>query len=100
MPPQNGAAWLMKQDNVQVVNDAPYNKPEANEIVIGTMPVAINAACFAIQKLVIILDSYPSILGCDGVEEAGSDIKDFKQGDRVVSPTKALPGSIYKYFGF
>ncbi|KAF4631187.1 hypothetical protein G7Y89_g6945 [Cudoniella acicularis] len=104
MPPQNRAAWLMKkQDNVQVVNDAPYNKPEANELVIRVMAVAINPADVVIQKLGIIINSYPAILGCDAagiVEEVGSDINDFKPGDHVIGATKPLPGGIYKYSGF
>jgi NADPH:quinone reductase-like Zn-dependent oxidoreductase len=104
MAPQNRAAWLMKkQDNVQVVEDAHYNKPEADEVVIQTMAVAINPADVALEKLGIIIDSYPAILGCDVagvVEEVGSGIKDFKPGDHVQGAARPLPGGIYKYSGF
>lgn len=34
----------------------------------------------------IRLKEYPAILGCDGagvIESVGSDVKDFKKGDRV-----------------
>jgi NADPH:quinone reductase-like Zn-dependent oxidoreductase len=104
MPPQNRAAWLMaKHDGVQVVNNAPYNKPEADELVIKTMAVAINPADVYIQKLGIIIDTYPAILGCDAagiVEEVGSAIEDFKPGDRVLGMAKPKAAGIYKYSGF
>ena len=104
MSPQNRAAWLMKkQDSVQVLGDASYHKPEADELVIRTMAVAINPADVIIQKLGVIVDSYPAILGCDAagiVEEVGSSVEAFKPGDRVIGTTKPLPGGIYKYSGF
>lgn len=104
MAPQNFAAWLMKkQETVHIVRNAPYNKPEADEIVIQTKAVAINPVDLAIQKTGIIIDTYPAILGCDVagvVEEVGSSIKDFKSGDRVIGLTQPTPGGIYKYSGF
>lgn len=104
MPPHNRAAWLMKkQDDSFVVNDAPYNAPEAHELVIKTMAVAINPADVILQKVGIMIDSYPAILGCDAagiVEEVGSAITDFKPGDRVIGQAQPLPGGIYKHSGF
>lgn len=104
MSPQNRAAWLIhKQDEVHVVKDAPYNKPDANELVMKTKAVAINPADVAVQKLGIIVDIYPAILGCDAagiVEEVGSGITDFKPGDRVMGATQPLPGGIFKHSGF
>jgi NADPH:quinone reductase-like Zn-dependent oxidoreductase len=104
MPPQNRAAWLKKkQDKIQVVEDAPYHNPEANELVIRTMAVAINPADVVVQKLGIIVDTYPAILGCDVagiVEEVGANIEDFKVGDRVIGTAQPRPGGIFKYSGF
>ena len=104
MAPQNSAAWLMKkQDATHVVSDAPYNKPEPDELVIKTKAVAINPADVAVQQKGIIIDTYPAILGCDVagvVEEVGSSIQDFQPGDRVIGQAKPLPGGIYKYSGF
>lgn len=104
MAPHNIAAWLMKkQDATHVVSDAPYVKPEADEIVIKTKAVAINPADVVVQRLGIIIDTYPAILGCDVagvVEEVGSSIQDFQPGDRVLGQARPLPGGIYKYSGF
>lgn len=104
MPPQNRAAWLKKkQDKIQVVEDAPYHTPEANELVIKTRAIAINPADVIIQNLGVIVDTYPAILGCDAagvVEEVGSNIKDFKVGDRVIGTAQPLPGGVFKYSGF
>lgn len=104
MAPENRAAWLVrKQDAVQVVNDAPYNKPEADEIVIQTKAAAINPADVVLQKVGIIIDTYPAILGCDVagvVEEVGTGIADFRVGDRVIGQAQPYPGGIYKYSGF
>lgn len=94
---------MKKQDDIHVIDDAPYNEPAADELVIRTMAVAINPADVMLQRLGIIIDTYPAILGCDAagiVEEVGSDIKDFKKGDRVLGTTKPLQGGIYKYSGF
>jgi NADPH:quinone reductase-like Zn-dependent oxidoreductase len=94
---------MRKQDDYLIVDNAPYNKPEADEVVIKTKAVAFNPADVGIQKMGIIIDSYPAILGCDAagiVEEVGSDIKDFKIGDRVIGQAQPLAGGIYKYSAF
>ena len=104
MSPQNRAAWLMKkQDKIQIVGDAPYHMPEADEIVIKTMAIAINPADIIIQSRGIIVDTYPAILGCDAagvVEEVGSNVENFKAGDRVIGTAQPLPGGNYKHSGF
>lgn len=104
MAPQNTAAWLMeKQDTTLVVSDASYNKPSADEIVIKTKAVAINPADFIIQKMGILIETYPAILGCDVagvVEEVGSSVQEFQPGDRVIGQTNPLSGGNNKYSGF
>ena len=104
MEPQNFAAFLPSKGSPNhVVDEAPYNKPAPHEVVIRNKAVAINPADVGIQKMGIIIDSYPAILGCDVagiVEEVGSEVADFQVGDRVIGPAKPLPGGIYKYAGF
>ncbi|TVY78511.1 Dehydrogenase orsE [Lachnellula suecica] len=104
MSPQNHAAWLMaKQDTTHTVQDAPYHPPLPNELVIKNFAIAFNPADVLLQKLGIMIDVYPAILGCDvagTVVEIGSDINDFKLGDRVIGSAKPLPGGVYKYSGF
>lgn len=104
MDPQNRAAWLMKkQDPILVVQDAPYHKPEAMDVVIRTKAIALNPADVLLQKLGIMIDTYPAILGCDVagiVEEVGSDITHVRKGDRVVGTARPLPSGVYKYAGF
>lgn len=106
MAPQNRALLLKeKQSPVMVVGDAAYSKPASDEVVIKTKAVAINPADIAIQNLGILVEKYPAILGCDAagvVEEVGSDITDFKPGDRVMgaaTPLKEEDG-VYKYASF
>ena len=104
MKTQNFAAFLpSKGAPNHVVDEAPYNKPAPHEVVIRNKAVAINPADVGIQKMGIIIDSYPAILGCDVagiVEEVGSEVTDFHVGERVIGPAKPLPGGIYKYSGF
>ncbi|MCJ1341139.1 hypothetical protein MMC09_006435 [Bachmanniomyces sp. S44760] len=104
MTTRNRAAWLLKKhDATLCVDDAPYNKPEAEEVVIKTKAIAMNPADVAIQKVGIIIDTYPAILGCDiagEVTEIGSGITDFKIGDRVIGQAQPFPGGIYKYAAF
>ena len=104
MEPHNFAAFLPNKGAPNhVVDEAPYNKPGPHEVVIRNKAVAINPADVGIQKMGIIIDSYPAILGCDVagmVQEVGSEVTDFQSGDRVIGPAKPLPGGIYKYSGF
>ena len=106
MAPQNYATVLKeKQAPAMVVEQVPYNKPEANELVIKNMAVAINPADWIIQKMGILVQNYPAILGCDVagiVEEVGSDIRSIAVGDHVVGMATCLetPNGVFKYAGF
>ena len=62
--------------------------PQANEIIIRVAAISINPADWAIQEMGIIVSDYPSILGYDAagtVFAVGSDITNFKIGDRVTT---------------
>ncbi|MCJ1382906.1 hypothetical protein MMC17_006019 [Xylographa soralifera] len=89
MPPSNRASWLMaKQSPVNVVDSAPYTSPSANELVIKTKAIALNPADVVIQKLGILLQDYPAILGWDAageVVEVDPSLADvYTIGDRVI----------------
>ena len=106
MSPHNRAAWLKeKQAPVMVVEDAPWSQPEANEVVIKVKAIAINPADYIIQRLGILVQHYPAILGCDAagvIEEVGPDVDNFKPGDRVFgscSPLMTKDG-VYAYSAF
>ncbi|PIG79926.1 zinc binding dehydrogenase [Aspergillus arachidicola] len=106
MPP-NRASWLMaKQALNSIVDVAPYTIPSANELVIKTKAVAVNPADVGIQKLGILLNDYPAILGCDvagDVVEVHPTLAEvYTPGDRVIgaaSPLKRKDGK-YCYSAF
>jgi len=95
MPPKNRASWLMaKQSPVNVVDSAPYTSPSANELVIKTKAIALNPADVVVQKLGILLQDYPAILGCDvagEVVEVHPSLADvYSIGDRVIGAATCL----------
>ena len=95
MPPSNRASWLMaKQSPVNVVDSAPYTSPSANELVIRTKAIASNPADVVIQKLGVLLEDYPVILGCDvagEVVEVHPSLADvYSIGDRVIGAATCL----------
>ena len=107
MPPDNRASWLMaKQSPVNVVDSAPYTSPSANELVIKTKAIALNPADVVVQRLGILLEDYPAILGCDvagQVVEVHSSLADvYNIGDRVIGVAACLDrkGGKYCYSAF
>ena len=95
MPPSNRASWLMaKQSPVNVVDSAPYTSPSANELVIKTKAIALNPADVVVQKLGILIEEYPAILGCDVagevVEVHPSLAEVYSIGDRVFGAASCL----------
>ncbi len=95
MPPSNRASWLIaKQSPVNVVDSAPYTSPSANELVIETKAIALNPADVVVQKLGILLEDYPAILGCDvagEVVEVHPSLADvYNIGDRVIGAARCL----------
>ncbi|KAF4449176.1 putative alcohol dehydrogenase [Fusarium austroafricanum] len=107
MAPRNRASWLKEKQSPQnVVDDAPYTEPSTNELVIKTAATAINPADFMIQKLGILINEYPAILGCDVVGQVvqvhPSLADKFEIGDRVVGAAQPLrpKGDCYCYSAF
>jgi NADPH:quinone reductase-like Zn-dependent oxidoreductase len=104
---QNRASWLTaKQSPVNVVSEAPYTSPIANELVIKTKAIALNPADVGVQALGILLNEYPAILGCDvagEVVEVDPSLADsYKVGDRVTGPASCttVRDGKYCYSGF
>lgn len=107
MSPTNRASWLTaKQSPTNVVDSAPYTSPAANELVIRTKALALNPADVVVQKLGILLDQYPAILGCDVagevVEVDPSLVDAYQVGDRVIGAATCmdLRNGNYCYSGF
>ncbi|PQE15336.1 hypothetical protein CJF30_00011171 [Rutstroemia sp. NJR-2017a BBW] len=66
MAPTNRASWLMsKQSPISIVDSAPYTSSSTNELVIKTKAIAVNPADWVVQKLGVLIETYPAILGCD-----------------------------------
>ncbi|BAE62674.1 unnamed protein product [Aspergillus oryzae RIB40] len=102
MPPNNSASWLMaKQAPNSVIDVAPYTTPSANELVIKTKAVAVNPADVGIQKLGVLLNDYPAILGCDVagevVEVHPTLAEVYTPGDRVIGAASPLDRKDGKY---
>ncbi|KAF1344795.1 chaperonin 10-like protein [Delphinella strobiligena] len=85
----NSAAWITeKQGKPLKVQEAPLPKPGPNDVVVKNHAVAINPVDWKIQDTGYFIQSYPNILGTDvagEVYEVGSDVKNFKKGDRVLA---------------
>ncbi|PQE19841.1 hypothetical protein CJF32_00008778 [Rutstroemia sp. NJR-2017a WRK4] len=95
MPPTNRASWLMsKQSPISIVDSAPYTSPSTNELVINTKVIALNPADWVVQKLGVLIEDYPAILGCDVagevVEVDPSLASIYSVGDRVIGLSNCL----------
>ena len=85
---------MTKQSPVNVVGSAPYTSPSDKELVIITKAIAFNPADVVVQKLGILLEDYPAILGCDvagEVVEVHPSLADvYSIGDRVIGAASCL----------
>ncbi|KAK6008476.1 hypothetical protein QM012_000379 [Aureobasidium pullulans] len=85
----NKAAWLTEaKQNPLKVDHAPMPSPGPDEVVIKNKAVAVNPVDWKIQDSGLFIKDYPNILGTDvagEVYEVGSDVKNFKKGDRVLA---------------
>lgn len=89
MSGNNSAAWITESKSRPLkVDEAPFPKPGPKDLVIKNKAVAINPVDWKIQDSGYFVSNYPAILGTDvagEVVELGSDVKDFKEGDRVLA---------------
>ncbi|CAG8979311.1 hypothetical protein HYALB_00002434 [Hymenoscyphus albidus] len=72
------------------VGDAPMPTAAPGEIVVNNSAVAINPLDCHMQDIGVFVRKFPAIFGCEVagiVYEVGSDIQDFKKGDRVIGHT-------------
>ena len=85
---------MAKQSPVNIVDAAPYTPPSANELVVKTKAIALNPADVAVQKLGILVQDYPAIVGCDvagEVVEAHPSLSDvYGVGDRVIGAASCM----------
>ncbi|KAG2178178.1 hypothetical protein INT43_003431 [Umbelopsis isabellina] len=92
MSQTNAAAWITASGaNPLQVKEAPYPTVGAKELVIKNHAVAINPVDYMLQdfgNLIFKWIKYPAIFGSDlagEVMEVGSEVSDFKKGDRVLA---------------
>lgn len=83
----NKAAWLEAKDVPLAIRDADMPKPAPLQVIVKNHAVAINPLDWKMQD-----GSYnevlPMIIGTDiagEIYEVGSEVKDFKPGDRVIA---------------
>jgi NADPH:quinone reductase-like Zn-dependent oxidoreductase len=85
--PTNSAAWLDAASQPLRVGSAPLPTPGPSEIVIKNSAVAINPLDCHMQDHGVFVTQWPTIFGCDvagTVHSMGSEVHDFKVGDRVI----------------
>lgn len=83
----SNTAALLKEAKAQItVEQRPIPTPKAGELLVKNSAVAINPVDWKIQGGGFYVTQYPNVLGSDvagTVEAVGSDVKHFKNGDRV-----------------
>lgn len=85
---QNKAAWILESKGHPLkVEHADSPIPESGEIVVKNHAVAICPADNLVQSLGMFIERFPNIPGGDVAGEVvavGSNVKGFKEGDRVM----------------
>ena len=82
----NQAAVLKEEKANLTIEERPIPKPGPLDVLVKNYAFATNPVDWKMQRLGVIVDKYPTILGSDvsGVVDAvGSDVKHFQKGDRV-----------------
>ena len=82
----NSAAILKQPKERLIVEERHVPRPQASELLVKNHAVAINPVDWKIQSSGHFISKYPIVLGsdiCGTVEAVGSDVKHFKEGDRV-----------------
>lgn len=82
----NQAAVLKEEKANLTIEERPIPKPGSSDVVVKNYALATNPVDWKMQRSGHFIERYPAILGSDisGVVDAvGSDVKHFKEGDRV-----------------
>ncbi|KAJ0110259.1 hypothetical protein J7T55_000692 [Diaporthe amygdali] len=86
---QNKAAWLDGKDvRPLAVRPADMPKPGPSEVIVKNHAVAINPLDWKMQDDGSYVGTFPNVIGTDiagEVYEVGSEVKNFKIGDRVLA---------------
>jgi NADPH:quinone reductase-like Zn-dependent oxidoreductase len=88
--PDNSAAWLTAPHAQLEFADAPYTRPDDDQIVVRAHALAVNPQDWITQvaaNLTYRWLTYPTVLGSDvagEVVEVGKDVTRFAVGDRVI----------------
>jgi len=88
--PDNSAAWLTSPHAQLEFADAPYTRPDDDQIVVRAHALAVNPQDWITQvaaNLTYRWLTYPTVLGSDvagEVVEVGKDVTRFAVGDRVI----------------
>ncbi|KAG6363871.1 hypothetical protein INS49_008974 [Diaporthe citri] len=83
----NQAAWLEGKDAPLAIGAADMPKPGPSEVVVKNHAVAINPLDWKMQEGLHV-DKFPVVMGTDiagEIHEVGSEVKNFKTGDRVLA---------------
>ena len=88
MAPSTQKALLVPEakQSWKLVSDWPVPTPNPHEVLIKIVATALNPADWLIQKLGVIVEEFPAVIGEDAagvVEKVGSEVTRFKKGDRV-----------------
>lgn len=84
----NKAAVLNQHGAPFVIEDRPIYKPEADELLVKVHALSTAPIDWKMQEYDGFIDKYPIILGSDiagTVEAVGSNVTQFKKGDRVTA---------------
>ncbi|KAF2230088.1 GroES-like protein [Viridothelium virens] len=100
----NSAAWLVAEKSHPFeVGSAPLWTPEKNEILVKNHAVAINPIDHDLQTVAWWPLNYPTILGHDVAGEVvtiGTDVTQFREGDRVVGHALGMATKQNQHNGF
>lgn len=99
----NQAAWLDGTNLPFRVGPADIPQPGQNEIVVKNSAIAINPIDWKVRDYGWLIQNWPVVLGCDAagtVVAVGSEVKRFKEGDRVIGHAVSLLSQEPKYGAF
>lgn len=86
IPKQQKAVFVPGVNKPTEIKDRPVPHPKDDEILIKMTATAINPVDWKIRDKGYFKEKFPAVIGSDGagtVAQLGSNVKDFKEGDRV-----------------